>query len=1269
VRSHPGGGRNGNSITFLGMMRLPFPMNRLRHFLSKPRTLIVIGIALLALLFLLGGSIVKALAFWIGVALVGVLIVMLGMAIIHHIRARRSSEELGDALLQTSDNEGKGRGRNADVDALHQRLREAVKSIKTSRLGETKGTEALYELPWYMIIGNPAAGKSTAIVNSGLRFPFADQQGSIIQGIGGTRNCDWYFTTEGILLDTAGRYSVHEENRSEWLSFLELLRKHRPRAPINGIIIAASIAELTDNRPEFAIDLAKKLRQRVQELTEWLQVIAPVYVIFTKADLIAGFNDFFHTLDDDERERVWGTTLPFQADGSIDAADQFDRHFDELSEGLKEMSLSQMSLHRGSAMAPGLLTLPLEFTGIKASLRTFITTLFEDNPFQYRPVFRGFYFTSALQETASVHHASERIAKLYGLSEAEAQPTPDGQASENGYFLLDLFRKVIFADRQLVRQYSSRNRTRTRYAALLGSALILVLALGSWGWSYYNNRQLIAQVQTDLHKAVELQKGRIDLQSRLQALQILQNRLKQLDAYNHDHPLMLGLGLYQGNIIEKQLRAEYFNGMRQLMLAPVTQNLESYLTKVVAHGKQLGQTSAKGNAGSTVQALPGDERAPSPTNTEDAYNALKTYLMLGNAQRVEPVYLANHIERFWSGWLEANRGMMSSDQVLATADKLASFYASQYKQTNWPTVNNQIVLVGDSRQALRQVMLGMPAINRVYVEIKARAATRFSPISVASILDPRGAELLHGNYQVPGAFTREAWKGYVKKAIHDAAHNQLNTSDWVLQTSQKTDLSQTHSPAEIQKRLTALYDKGYIDAWTQFLRDVSIVRFASFNAAVADMNTLGDPDTSPMRSLLKTVYYQTSWDNPIPPGLKSSHGGFFEWFKRAILRRQPSRVHIDPASIKWPDGKLHTGPVGSAFSGVAQLMTAAQKGKPTLLHDYLAALAKLRTRLNAISNQGDPGPGTRTLMQKTLNGSGSELSSGLQLVDEQMLDGIDHSQRSILRPLLLAPLTQSFKALVQPTETEINKVWTAQVYAPFKKDLAKKYPFDTNSQVQATNSEIAQIFGPSGAIANFADSTLGPLVNRRGNTLTAKQWADMGITLSPRLMTRFPQWVAPLGQTAGSDTRTVFQIEPEPGSGGISEYTIDINGQTLRYRNTPPQWQSFVWDSTQSNPTVKISAVTYDGLNVTVENFVGANALGMLVRAADAKLNKADGTYTLTWTRGKIGVTVHLKLISGAQTNADGSQKHGLQGSTLPATVVGEIRAASTPRPATEPAS
>jgi type VI secretion system protein ImpL len=266
-------------------------MSRFRYYLTDSRFLAFMGVAIIGGLFVLGSDTIKMLAFWAAIILGVWLLVWLILWIAKRRRANRAAENLTEAVTHTGGNVTKI-PHSAEADALRERMREAIKAIKTSRLGQTRGTAALYELPWYMVIGNPTAGKSTAVINSGLRFPFADKQASVIQGIGGTRNCDWYFTTEGILLDTAGRYSVHEEDRSEWLTFLELLRKNRPRAPINGIIIAASIAELTGNRPEFAINLAKNLRQRVQELTEWLEVIAPVYVVFTKADLISGFSDF-----------------------------------------------------------------------------------------------------------------------------------------------------------------------------------------------------------------------------------------------------------------------------------------------------------------------------------------------------------------------------------------------------------------------------------------------------------------------------------------------------------------------------------------------------------------------------------------------------------------------------------------------------------------------------------------------------------------------------------------------------------------------------------------------------------------------------------------------------------------------------------------------------------------------------------------------------------------------------------------------------------------
>ena len=118
-----------------------------------------------------------------------------------------------------------------EVALLSERLRTAVQALKKAP-GGRRERKRLHELPWYMFIGPPGAGKTTALVNSGLNFPLADAKGpAALKGVGGTRNCDWWFTDEAVLIDTAGRYSTQDSqakvDSAAWLGFLRLLKKHR----------------------------------------------------------------------------------------------------------------------------------------------------------------------------------------------------------------------------------------------------------------------------------------------------------------------------------------------------------------------------------------------------------------------------------------------------------------------------------------------------------------------------------------------------------------------------------------------------------------------------------------------------------------------------------------------------------------------------------------------------------------------------------------------------------------------------------------------------------------------------------------------------------------------------------------------------------------------------------------------------------------------------------------------------------------------------------
>ena len=1263
------------------------------------RVLSVLGLAALAAFLFLGADTLQIALVYAGMALGLILTVWLVVWIVRKLLARRAARRIEQVIEDQGEQARRAAPAKdrAQVEAVHARMREAVKTIKTSRLGQTTGSAALYELPWYIVIGNPAAGKSTAVVKSGLKFPFADKAGSVIQGIGGTRNCDWFFTSEGILLDTAGRYAVHEEDRSEWIGFLGLLKKQRPKAPINGILIAASLAELSQARPEAAIQLAKNLRQRVQELTETLEVFAPVYLVFTKADLIAGFTEFFEDRDRSERERVWGATLPYDPLAKADSVAQFDKHFDELFDGLKEMSIARMSLNRGQSLPPGVLTFPLEFAAVKPALRAFVATLFEENPYQFAPVFRGFYFTSALQEGAASSRASEHVARQFALND-RPEHTVAMVVADNGFFLKDLFSRVIFADRNLVKQYTSRNKLRARTLTFAAAVAALAVALGGWTWAYLGNRQLTANVQADLDKVILVQRERADLASRVEALEVLQDRIEQLDSYRATRPLSIGLGLYQGEAIDAKLRQEYFAGVRQIMMQPVAQALEGFLGEVNVNAARLQPmtrapesaaaplassavvSGAAASAGATGAAAPRSVQSAglfteaSPESVEDAYNALKTYLMLGDRQHMEAGHLTDQMTRFWRGWLEANRGAMPRDRMIRSAERMIGFTLANLQDPAFPVLANNLSLVDQTRESLKRVVRGMAARERVYADVKARASTRFPQMTVARIVGDLDREVIAGSYAIPGTFTREAWDGYIEAAFKEAATKELQSADWVLKTAARDDLTLEGSPEQIRKALTDLYKAEYVKEWQRFVQGISVADFNTFETAVARMNRLGDPAQSPIKKIMQTLFDQTSWDNPslLNERLGLAQRGFMDWIKQTLLRQAPSRVDVN-LNVGGPKAEIPMGPIGREFAVLARLMMS-RDNSPTQMAGYLDSLSKVRTKFNQVKTQGDPGPAARQMMAATLGSSGSELADALKYVDEQMLVGMTDSARSTLRPLLVRPLMQAFAVIIGPTETEINRVWAAQVQEPFQRLLAAKYPFDPASKIEAAPAEIAKVFGPDGAVSKFTTETLTPLIVRRGDTLAPRTWADIGVRLRPEFSAGFAGWVAPLeggaapaqggggnsaaggaggSAAAPSASQTVFQILPQ-GAPGLSEYTVEIDGQKLRYRNAAPAWEQFTWPNASGIPGARISAVTNDGVAIEILNEPGRFALTKMLETAKRKILK-DNLYELSWANASNVVTVHLRIVSqpGAVPAPGGGAVGTSSGSAAPAAPAG----------------
>lgn len=207
---------------------------------------------------------------------------------------------------------------------LRRRFKEGIATLQKSHL---KGQgNPLYVLPWYLIVGKSGAGKSTAIRSARLSSPFGDI--NRISGVDGTRNCDWWFFDDSVVIDIAGCYSLHRNedlDRSEWIAFLEHLVKYRKKEPINGIIVTVEADQLLSGNQEKTEDEGRTIRKRIDEVIHVMGAKFPIYLLVTKCDLVFGMDRFCHLLPESTLDQAMGL---MNHDGETDIAAMVDRTMD-----------------------------------------------------------------------------------------------------------------------------------------------------------------------------------------------------------------------------------------------------------------------------------------------------------------------------------------------------------------------------------------------------------------------------------------------------------------------------------------------------------------------------------------------------------------------------------------------------------------------------------------------------------------------------------------------------------------------------------------------------------------------------------------------------------------------------------------------------------------------------------------------------------------------------------------------------------------------------
>ncbi|CAO96910.1 type VI secretion system membrane subunit TssM [Erwinia tasmaniensis] len=518
--------------------------------------------------------------------------------------------------------------RQAAGEMLNNRFNEATQVLKKTQFARRRGllprfgSQYLYQLPWYLIVGAPGAGKTTALINSGLEFPLGDQFGkTALRGVGGTRHCDWWFTRQGVLLDTAGRYTLQESQRardaSEWQTFITLLKRYRPRQPINGVIMTISVADLLSNPADVRRAQADALRSRMAELHQLTGIHFPVYVMVTKTDLLKGFMRYFSALEKSRRQQLWGFVFPWpavsQGENRLDAV--FDREFCRLSAGLMPSLAEKMAQETDLTLRAECFQFPQEFSALRPLLAEFLGVVFSTQQGEIPWAARGVFFTSATQEGLPFDRVMGELSRKLQLPHVQRQPisswdsvnrsAPIPANKGKSFFIHGMLNDVVFPESRLAgsdRSWEHRNRILHWIGySVMGLALLGASAL--WLVGYEKNQRYLHQVSERL-PAVTRQAGRLmdDKSGDMLALLPFLNdlvRLPQSNLFAFDAPpLSLRGGLYRGDQIGRASWGLYQAALQSLLLPRVAQTI----TKIL-HDDQGGDPLYSRNALRAYQML------------------------------------------------------------------------------------------------------------------------------------------------------------------------------------------------------------------------------------------------------------------------------------------------------------------------------------------------------------------------------------------------------------------------------------------------------------------------------------------------------------------------------------------------------------------------------------------------------------------------------------------------------------------------------------------
>lgn len=1074
----------------------------------------LLGLLALSLLIWFGGPLVAIAGAEPLSGPVSRLVVLLVLALLWgaiNISSQKKSQKNNDhavkTLLDGEEENNTDLASKKEIDTLRSRIVQALEVLNSSSLVRGK---SVYQLPWYILIGPPGTGKTTALNNSGLEFPLKDQLGNDpLAGIGGTRHCDWWFTNKAVLIDTAGRYTTQDSNSEQdskaWLGFLGLLKKYRTRRPINGAIVTVSLASLlTQTKTERNLH-ARAIKHRIQELQNQLGMHFPVYVILTKADLVAGFSEYFADLNQEQREQVWGMTFPVKAeDPERGVVALFNREFHHMLRCLVERMNNRMQNVRGIEQRTLVYEFPKQLRSLQAAADDFLKEVFTPNSFEEAPMLRGVFIASATQEGLPIDRVMAENSGGMGLSQV---PLKQPGSDTKGYFIKRLFEEVIFPEQYLGtnnRSHQKQNRWLRR--SVLACCLILMSAASAvWFNSYRWNQSLITQATVAVDEYQQFVSPGLSEETDVVTLAHALDKLKDIPAGHSE--IMLGSeevhrsGLYQGEKIGQPAKAAYERAL-QGYFAPY---LAESLTK---------------------------EMAENVSYLEYLYETLKTYLMLFDAEHYEETQVTSWFSVYFDRSFPGEVNILLRQSLMEHTRNLLKMGV-----TRLATDANAI-------QTARSVLTQMPLSERAYQRLKIEYLD--SHIPEFRLTDVLGADS-HSIFErqsgkalsegIPGLYTYSGFHRIFQLENKRIVNNLMEDS-WVY--GDELLLGES-AQKQVTQSVNDKYYRDYVYHWTQLIGDLKLKPYRNARDGLAQAAILAGSE-QPLESLIIGVQKQLRLtaipvsDNAKAVGEVTANAASvaLEHKKSRISRYLPNEM--PEVNIDLP-GKV----IEDKFTS----LLAISESELSALNDSLVMLHNVLAELKATGNRGG------AVYKSVLSGNEQ---GGLNSALNQIQDFLPQPFEQWVNQLE----TQTMKLAKQGSRTHLNTIWKDTVLREYTAAIEGKYPFSSRARKDVRLKDFGQFFGYGGTMDRFFTAHLEPYVDTSKHSWRFTK--NIGVSKASLNAFERARRIRNVFFEPGSQVPKVeFGIKSVYLDQHISNFKFELGGQSMMYRHGPTRVVPFTW--------------------------------------------------------------------------------------------------------------